>query len=337
MIRNRITVASIAALFCFLTASNVFAQEEEEGTMSFGEEEAEETMTFGEEEAKETNSGVESMKKKENPSVGVLAIPTEAIDSSQRSQLQTQLDKSMQQVPDIRLSGSAGLMSALQQRTIPTCVTEPLCLGSVGRKAGVDRIVMARVKENEGVYQLDIDYFNVEDKLFIKYKSVKDLGSFNDVVKNVDPAIKQVFEIRQEREDPDFAEENTGAARTIIAVSTAVLSAGSLAGGIIFGNQAAKIESDLNSHSKDDNGIYEELTQPEAKDMLSSAQGKAATANIFYGLSGAFAVASTVLFVIDPGGDVDKGAEKKSALLKNIDIKPVFSPSATGFSAQLKF
>ena len=335
----------LAATLCLLAASPVVAQDDE-GTMTFGEEDAEEvsdenaddggsddgTMTFGEEES--GDSGLEEGNK-EPPLVGFVAVPTEAIDDSQREKLQSKLTEVMRNIPDIKMQMGPAVMSALQERTIATCVTEPLCLGSVGEKAGVDQLVIARVKEGSRGMELEVDYFDVGDRLFIKSDDAMRLGSFKEVLDNVEPVTKSVFGIRGDRDSQEFADENTSLARTITAVGCGVLSVGALTGGIVFGNQASSIESDLNSFEKNENGVYKELTQSEAKSMLSDAQGKAATANIFYGLSGAFAIASTVLFIVDPGGDVDQSG--RAGLFERIDVAPSFGRSGAGFSATIDF
>mgnify|MGYP006287737751 CR=1 FL=1 len=331
--RQSSTALALMVMAASLLVVSPVAAQDDGGTMSFGEEEAEETMTFGEEEA----SSDESLPKEEQkPVVGVVAVPGDAMDSSQRGRLKTRLSKAMQMVQDIELDTSPAVLNALQSRTIETCVTEPLCLGSVGRKAGVDRIVMARVKQKPGGLQLDIDYFNVEDKLFIKYKSVPELGNFKQVLNAVPGTVKQVFGIREPKEEPNYADTDSGKAKMIIAISSAVLSAGALTGGIVFGLGAKDLESELNSSEKS-NGHYTELTQKQARQKLNKAQGKAATANIFYGLAGAFAVASGVLFIIDAGSDVDSGAQPRAGLFERIDVKPVFNRSGAGLSAGIDF
>ncbi len=355
MTRFHSVLAMIATLLVVFAAGPAFGQDD--GTMTFGEEEAEDvsdeddesddddgaassggdsdegTMTFGEEEASEgTESGEQA------PTVGLVAVPTDAISDSERRQLQKRLAESLQQVPDIEVQTGDAVLQALKKRTVATCVTEPLCLGSIGDDAGVDRIVLASVDKQEAGFSLDVDYFDVENRAFPKYESAEDLRNFNKVLGEIDPAIKQIFEIRRERDDPDYADQNTGAAQTVIAVGCGALSAGALVGGIVFGNQAASIESELNSHQTDEQGVYDdsEFTQNEARNMLDEAQGRAELANISYGLSGAFAIASGVLFLIDSGSDVAEDS-RRAGLLERLEISPNFSRNGAGLGARIEF
>ncbi len=354
MTRFHSAFSLVATLLCLLAATPAFGQDD--GTMTFGEEDAQEidddessddgggsqqqdgegeeegTMTFGEQEAAETSA------EEQKPVVGLVAVPGDAIDESQRQSLQQQLADSLQQVPDIELQTGTAVLESLKQRTIATCVTEPLCLGSIGDDAGVERIVLAKVDRKDDGLQLDIDYFNVEDRLFIKYESVDGLGNFNKVLDQVDPVIKTVFEIRERKEGPNYADQNTGAAQTAIAVGCGVLSAGALVGGIVFGTNAKDIESNLNGYEKNEQGVYQdpEFTQKEARRMLNDAQGQAELANISYGLSGAFAIASGVLFLIDPGGDVAEQS-RQAELFDRLEVSPSFGKSGAGISAGFDF
>lgn len=354
MTRFHSVFSLVATLLCLFAATPAFGQDD--GTMTFGEEDAQEidddeasddggggqqqdgggeeegTMTFGEEDAADTSD------EEQKPVVGLAAVPGDAIDESQRQSLQQQLGDSLQQVPDIELQTGTALLESLRQRTVATCVTEPLCLGSIGDDAGVERIVLAKVDRKEDGLQLDIDYFNVEDRLFIKYESVDGLGNFNKVLDQVQPVIKTVFEIREREEEPNYADQNTGAAQTAIAVGCGVLSAGALVGGIVFGTNARGIESNVNSYEKNEQGVYKdsEFTQTEAQRMLNDAQGQAELANISYGLSGAFAIASGVLFLIDPGGDVSEESGQAS-LFDRLEVSPNFGKSGAGISAGFDF
>jgi hypothetical protein len=355
MTRFHSVFSLVATLLCLFAATPAFGQDD--GTMTFGEEDAQEvddeeasddggggqqqddgggqeegTMTFGEEDAADTSDA------KQKPVVGLVAVPGDATDESQRQSLQQQLADSLQQVPDIELQTGTALLESLKKRTVATCVTEPLCLGSIGDDAGVERIVLAKVDRKEDGLQLDIDYFNVEDRLFIEYESVDGLGNFDKVLDQVEPVIKTVFEIREREQEPNYADQNTGAAQTAIAVGCGVLSAGALVGGIVFGTNASDIQSNLNSYEKNEQGVYKdsEFTQTEAQRMLNDAQGQAELANISYGLSGAFAIASGVLFLIDPGGDVAEESGQAS-LFDRLEVSPTFGKSGTGTGISAEF
>lgn len=350
MKRLRTALGLFGATLCLLAASPVLAQDD--GTMTFGEDDAQEvdddeeesgsssdggdsessddgTMSFGESEGE----NLDQEEKKETPLVGFVAVPSDALDSGQRGKLQNKLTEALRNIPDIKLEMGPAVLNALKKRTVATCVTEPLCLGSVGEKVGVERLVIAMVEEGSRGMELEVNYFHVNDRLFIKSETVRRLGNVNEVLSEVTPAVKKVFGVRQERDDQDYAEQNKGLAQTVTAIGCGVLSAGALTGGILFGNQASSIEETLNNKLKNE-GVHE-IKQKKAKQLYSDAQGKAATANIFYGLSGAFAVASGVLFIIDPGSDVSD--DRRADLFERLDVTPSVGRSGAGFSASFDF
>jgi len=342
----RLALCWLGAVLCLVVASPAVAQDD--GTMTFGEEEAEEvdddegdssssegggeedgTMTFGEEESDET------LQKEDVPLIGYVAVPSDSLDDSQRQELQGKLTEALRDIPDIELEMGPGVLNALQERTVATCVTEPLCLGSVGEKAGVDQLLLAMVDEGPRGMELEINLFNVQDRLFMQSETVKRLGNFNQVLDEVPSTVREVFGIRKERTEEEYAEQNRSLAQTVTAVGCGVLSGGALVGGILFGQQAADIESNLNRDLSEGNSEVHSIDQTEAQSRYEDAQGKAATANIFYGLSGAFAVASTVLFIIEPGGDV--ADDRRANLLERIDVSPNFGKSGAGVSASFEF
>lgn len=340
-------IASLVAVATFglFFASTAVAQDDEEA-MTFGEDEAEEvqeggddseesgesdeggTMSFGEEEAQEAGAG---------PTVGVLAAPSGAISDSQRTQLQQELGDQMQQVPNIQLQTGAGVYDALMQRQPETCVTEPLCLGSVADNAGVDRIVMVRVTESDGRYAVDLDYFDAEERLFRELRSEDDLGSVNAVQKEIGPLVKDLFDLTK-RTDPDYAEDDTGTAQLIVGIGAGVLSLGSVAGGAVFGNQAAQEESELKNWEQNDNGVYVDLTQQEANERLNAAQNKAAAANVFYALGGAFAITSGIMFYLySQSSGAESDQQENADLGERIRIEPTFGREGAGVSAGFRF
>lgn len=295
-----------------------------QGTMTFGEDEAkdienedgsdskddgpdssssssEEGMTFEAESSSESSDS-----QSETPLVGLVAVPSEAMSSSQRQQLKETLVSAMQPVQKVKLASGTAVLDELQKRTVASCVTEPLCLGSVGGDAGVDRILMARVERNQDSFQLDIDYFNVSERLFIKYKSLQGLGTFGDVIDAVQPAIEEIFGLdRPTDTSTPGGRASSSKALTIVGITSAGLSAGALTAGILFGLKANDLESQLEGE-RNGEGTYG-ITQTRAQEMFDNAQNKAGLSTGFYITSGVLAAAGGVFLVLGSNGS---GAEQ---------------------------
>ena len=340
----------IVCLVFLAVPSTVSAQD----TMTFGEEEAEnvqkekddssqqennqnqneEGMTFEEGEASESSSTPSS-----TPTVGLVAVPGDAMSSTQRANLREKLVSAMQPVPEIDLDSGQAVLEALRKRNVPSCVTEPLCLGSVGGEADVDRIVMARVNQKDEELQLDIDYFNVSDRLFVRYKSVQNLGSFDDVVGAVEPTIKEMFDLNQPQQGSEPGPRpRSSKALKIVGFSSIALSAGALTAGILFGVRANTLEQDLKGRKSD--GAYN-VTQVAAQQQLNQSQNKAGLATGFYIASGVLAAAGgTFLFLgSGPSGTEQPPADQTTAELNSPSwqVTPTAGRDGVGVRAQFQF
>lgn len=332
-------------LLMLLLPSAAFAQ----GTMDFGVEDVEEeegegqdaagdesgTMTFGAEEVQEDSGDTEIAG---TYSVAVVAIPSEAIDRDQRIELQQKMLEAVSLDPNYQAQDGAPVLNGLEANGIASCVTEPLCLAGVGQDAGVERILLGRVEQKARGLSLNIDLFDVTDKLFVKYTSVDRLGNFESVLDSVEPAMKDIFDIRIERKGPDYGEEgDTGTVQRVLAWTAAGLSVASLGAGIYFGTEASSGEDDIIG-MKDANGQFT-VSQREAQQMVRDVEGDATTANILYGASAGLAVVSGILFYVESGSDVaapDNG-RRRAGLLDRVDIQPSIGIGNVGLGASFTF
>lgn len=330
-------------LAVLLIPSAAFAQDE----MTFGggdEEETTEsedaggdTMDFGAPAEGEGADGTTETAPTANLTMAVIAVPTPAIDGDQRRELQRVMQDAMQMTRGFDMMGADAVLQGLDSRGVATCITEPLCLGAVGSEAGVERILMGRVKETANGYSLDVDLFDVQDRLFVKYSTQANLGNFNKVKEAVTPAYQEVFDIRVERQGPNYGDEaDTGKIQTILAYTSAGLAVASLAGGIAFGMQAANLEDEAMNREKNDSGQYIDYTQVQANEDIRAAQGKAQTANIFYGVAGGLAVISGVLFVVQSGSDVAEG-EQRAGFFDRLKLSPSVGQGSLGVGAKVDF
>ncbi len=283
-------------------------------------------MTFGEDDVIEENTD------EGTPSVAVVALPGPDMDPDRRGEVQAEMMDVVADIPGYNYQGPEAVLPGLEDRGLAECVTEPICLGAVGTDAGVDRILLARVKPTpSGGLTLEVDFFEVRDKLTLKYAKREGLGGTGAIVDNVKPSIYEVLEVRVRRNGEFAGPEDDSIVGPIVAWSTAVLAVGSLVGGIIFGLSASSGESDL--QTKADNG---EVTQEEAQTLLRDVQGDATTANVFYGLAVGLAAVSALFFYLDIGSDVGAG-EDGSALLHDVHIAPAATDNGFGFAAGFRF
>jgi hypothetical protein len=331
--------------------------QDDEGTMTFGEEEAEEVQKGQEDDGSEEEGtmvfGDEAAEGQGPPLVSVLAVPTEPLQPRQRRQIESEMLQIARDVEGIEVESGDAVLDELEARTIETCVTEPLCLGEVGEAAGVDRILMARVTPSTtgSGLDLDIDYFDVSERLFIKYESAENLGSVSQVIDNVKPTLNVVFERRAPEAQQEFAEEDPGRALMWVGVGGSAAAAGAIAGGIVLALQAQQMEDDLQGSPRNGSGQYENLTQQEAKQRVSEIDSKFAAAGAFIGVGSAFAVGSAILIAVGTQNS-ESGPRRRAAAdedsqdatsseerhgVSGWTLTPRFSRESAGLTAGFQF
>lgn len=272
--------------------------------------------------------------------VGVVAVPGDDLTDARRNELQTALRDAADRVPDINTYGDSDLLPGLIDRDPDYCSREALCLAGIGRDAAVDRILQARVEQQDGDFRIDIDYFDVSDRIFVAYHSNSGLSSFGDVLEAVGPGVDDIFGIRRGDDDDPFVDEREVDVQRIMAFGTGGAAAVSLIGGVIFGLQANGYKNDLENAQNSD-GDYTGVTQIEAQEMRRSWESAALNANIFYVFSALAGTASVLLFVL--GGDDPPADDETASALDiggdsaGVELRPRFDAESAGIDALIRF
>ncbi|MFW6053487.1 MAG: hypothetical protein ACOC9J_01625 [Persicimonas sp.] len=328
-----------------LSTSQAFAQD----SMDFGVDEVEDdeddadeagdddgTMSFGADEVDEEEEG--DAGDDDSYSLAVLVLPSDHIDRNQRIELQDKMREAVGLDPNYDAQDGAEILNGLEEMGVNECVTETLCLAGVGQDVGVDRVLLGTIKQDGGSLTLNVDLFDVEEKLFVKYTTKRNLSGYSAVEGAVEPAMRDIFDIRVDRDGPNYGEETDGGTvQTVLAYSTAALAVGSLATGIYFGMDASSQEDDILAN-KDEDGQFT-ISQVEAERMRRDADSSALTANVLYGTAAGMAIISGVLFYVEGGSDVAEPTERRrrSSLFDAIELRPSVGAGKVGFGASIDF
>lgn len=337
-------LAALLALSIAMTPSMVFAQgfefgeddatsapEGDEGTEPEVDTQDPAGLEFTEEDAQKTTYSDTDEKQ-----VAVVALAGPAMDSDRREKVQAELERVAGGITAITMLSGSSVLGALEASGGDACVQEPLCLADVGEQAGVQRILVARVVEKEDGNELKIDYFDVDDKLFIRYENTGGLGGTGSIVSAVEPALNKIFDVHEfGRPDDVVGDEDSSVVQSVIAYGAAGLSVASLVAGIVLGLSAKKIEKDVEGSPK--NGDVYEYTQVEAREAIRPAESKATTANVFYGLAVGLAGVSVLFFIIRGGSDVAEDEGNTATGLRDIKVAPMVSAHGLGFGAGFRF
>jgi hypothetical protein len=341
---RRILRSLIIALSSLLVFALAPAAALAQGSMDFGVEDVDEDdsddaddggdggMDFGVEEVEEgSGDAVDGYK------VAVIAVPSPALSREERIELQEEMRQKVSLDVDYQPTNSEQALQELELSGIAECVPDSLCLADVGYEAGVDRILLGRVTQESGGLKLSIDLFDVEERLFLKYTEVEGRSNFSGVIDGVEPAMKDIFDIRIERDDPNYGDEtDAGAVQRILAYTAGGMAVASLGAGIYFGTQASATEDDILS-KQDDNGSYT-ISQVEANRMVRDAESQALTANVLYGTAAGLAIISGILFYVESGSDVaEPDNRRRAGLIDRIDLAPSVGANGLGFGASFDF
>ncbi len=268
--------------------------------------------------------------------VGVVAVPNDDITAHERSDIQAALRRAVGEMPEITVYGDRDLLPALEDRDPDYCSRESLCLAGVGRSAGVDRIVQARVEIDRGDYRLDIDYFDVGDRLFVAYHSNSGLGDIDDVIEAIPAGVNDIFGIREGTiDDPyvDVSDVNAGRIAAYFAGGASVLSLGI---GTIFGLRVSSRESEIQEEfARDSQNRYTGLTQQEARTMQRDMESQATIANFGMGAGIILAAGSVLLFILssEDEPEMDLAADAGSSF----QLAPHFDDDGAGLGASWRF
>ena len=334
-------LAALLALSIAMSPSLVFAQ-----GFEFGEEEAEEVQEEGEQVDTQDPAGLEFTEEDaqrttysdtEEKQVAVVAVPGEHMDADRRQKVQAEMERVAGAIPAITMLSGSSVLGTLEASGGDACVQEPLCLADVGEQAGVERILVARVVELPSGLELKIDYFDVDDKLFIRFDNTSRLGGTPSIVNAVEPSLNKIFDVRSFVQGQETTgDEDTGVVQTAIAFGSGGLAVASLVAAIIFGSQAKKIEREVTDSPR--NGDVYAYTQVEARDAIRPAEAKATTANVFYGLAVGLAGVSVLFFLIRGGSDVaEDEATASTKKIRDLQIAPAVTSDGLGFGASFRF
>lgn len=343
MISHRL-IASLIALFLVTSASSAWAFDDDD-EMTFDPDEIEEIEDDDEDDDDEMTFAPEDLEDDgfdpeddidDALDVGVVAIPGDDITDAERDELQDMLIRATEEVPEITVHDESELLPGLEERGADYCSREALCLARIGEGAGVERIVQARVEAEEraDTFRLDIDYFDVGDRLFVAYHSNSRLDDVDESIEAVPPGVDDIFGIRRDPDEDPFVDQRDVDVQSVVSYSAGALGVLSLGLGGFFGMRVSSAQSELDEEETDDEGRYVELTQEEANSKQRSMESNARNANLFYGLGAGLVATSVVLFVLRSGDDA---MESEASWYEPDSVAPDWGDDRFGVGASWRF
>lgn len=340
------SLAWVVALALVLSSASVAAFDDDEMTFEPDEvqmdDDDDDAMTFAPDDVDDDEFDPEA-DEDDALDVGVVTVPADDITDAERQEIQSAVRDAAREIPGINTYGESDLLPGLIDRDPEYCSRESLCLASIGRSAGVDRILQARVEEQGGDYRLDIDYFDVENRLFAAYHTSTGLGDIDDLIEAVPAGVDDIFGIRRGPLEDDFVDVDEVNAMRIASYVAGGASVLSLGIGTIFGLRVSSAQSELDDRARDEDGRYldDDFTQREARRHRRDMESNASIANFGIGAGIGFAATSVLLFILssedDPAVQDADQAAAGSGSSSGVEIAPRWGDDGLGVGATWRF
>lgn len=356
LVSGPLAICVIAATFLTTTAGLPVVYAQDDGGFVFDDEEVEdfgEPMEFGEDDLDDLgDDGWGDDGWGEEPedvapalatnTVTALMIPGETLAPQLADFLTESLLREVGALEGYEVVSNQGLRDEFEimgAELALECAFDPICLGRYGRQLGLSRVVIGRVNAAEGeMWGTTIDLVDTENSAITNYRYFETEARAAAVDVALGAQVRQLFGIREAREDAVVGRTGPSVGQKVAAWSTAGLAVGAIGAGIAFGLQSRSIQDDL--ENCDTVTAYDgedvcDLTQRDGQSEIDDGKRAALLSNVFIGTGLMLGVVSTVLFTVTPGGDIDEAAE--TARVSDVRIAPTAGPDSVGLSGSLRF
>lgn len=225
------------------------------------------------------------------------------------------------------------------------CAFDPVCMGRIGRSAGIDMIVVGRVEgtSSPGQWGTTLDLIDTGIGQIDNFVYFTTQSRTAAVQENLRSQTYRLLRIREERSEG--ITKTKGRAQRAVGWTAVALGAAAIGAGAYFAVDFNHQKSDFNkldriSDSKDPRtGVpVLNITQREGQDLIDKMNR---SRNMSYALIGAgagVALTGAILLAISPGKDIyDEYDSRDRNARRRINIAPMFAPGGMGVQGGLEF
>lgn len=282
------------------------------------------------------------------PTVAGLIVSSETLAPQLAEQLTSQLNERLDALVEYDMVANSPIFEEFEimgEELARECAFDPVCMGRIGRSAGIDLIVVGRVEATASAGQwgttldlIDAGLGQIDN--FVFFTTASRTVAVQD---SLHPQLNRLFRIRE----PDSAgiSKTKGRAQRALGWTAIALGAASIGAGTYFAFDFKGQKDDFNNlpripGSADPGSGYPviDMTQVQAQRLIDDMDK---SRNISFALIGAgagVALTGAILLAVSPGKDIyDEYDSRDRNARRRISIAPSFTRGGMGVQGGLEF
>lgn len=282
------------------------------------------------------------------PTIAGLIVSSEALAPPLAEQLTQALEKELAELGLYEGVSNEAIHQEFEimgEELAAECAFDPVCMGRIGRNAGIDMIVVGRVESTSttGQWGTTLDLIDTgigQIDNFVYFTTGARTVAVQD---NLRSQTYRLLRIREERKEG--ITKTKGRAQRAVGWTAVALGAAAIGAGAYFAVDFKNQRGDFNDlarieNSKDPRTGYPvlDITQREGQDLIDKMNR---SRNMSYALIGAgagVALTGAILLAVSPGKDIyDEYDSRDRNARRRINIAPMFAPGGMGVQGGLEF
>lgn len=282
------------------------------------------------------------------PTIAGLIVSSDALAPPLAEQLTQALDKELSELGIYEQVSNEAIHEEFEimgEELAAECAFDPVCMGRIGRNAGIDMIVVGRVETTSttGQWGTTLDLIDTgigQIDNFVYFTTPAKTVSVQDSLRS---QTYRLLRIREERSEG--ITKKKGRAQRAVGWTAVALGAAAIGTGAYFAVDFKNQQKDFNDldripESRDPRtGLpVLDITQREGQDKIDEMNR---SRNLSYALIGAgagVALTGAILLAVSPGKDIyDEYDSRDRNARRRINIAPLFAPGGMGVQGGLEF
>lgn len=282
------------------------------------------------------------------PTITGLIISSETLAPALAEQLTSQLENELKELGVYEYVPNAAIFEEFEimgEELAGECAFDPVCMGRIGRSAGIDMVVVGRVEgtSSPGQWGTTLDLIDAglgQIDNFVYFTSASRTVAVQD---NLRSQTYRLLRIREER--TEGVTKTKGRAQRAIGWTAVALGAAAVGAGAYFAVDYGNQKKDFNKLERIPNSIDPrtgvpvlDITQRRGQHMIDDMNK---SRNLSYALIGAgagVALTGAILLAVSPGKDIyDEYDSRDRNARRRINIAPMFAPGGMGIQGGLEF
>lgn len=282
------------------------------------------------------------------PTITGLIVSSETLAGPLAEQLTGQLENELKELGVYEHVSNAAIFEEFEimgEELAGECAFDPVCMGRIGRGAGIDMIVVGRVEgtSSPGQWGTTLDLIDAglgQIDNFVYFTSASRTVAVQD---NLRSQTYRLLRIREER--TEGITKTKGRAQRAIGWTAIALGAAAVGTGAYFAVDFKNQQKDFNKLDRIPKSLDPrtgfpvlDITQRQGQNKIDDMNK---SRNLSYALIGAgagVALTGAILLAVSPGKDIyDEYDSRDRNARRRINIAPMFAPGGMGIQGGLEF